>query len=161
MSRLYWVDLTPTEVSGSIDLVELIPAVNKPVRVLETRIGQTTDFGDAAAEHLTLLWVRGHTVGGSGGVAVTPTPVGGKRTAAGFTATAFNTTPASGGTSVKGPREFFNIAAGVRNTQPIGQFEANSTDGTLVLRIIDANTGTAPLDPLTIHGSVLVEEMGN
>lgn len=161
MSRLYWVDLPPTEVTGSIDLVELVPLINKPIRIIETRIGQTSDFGDAAAENLTLLWVRGHSVLGSGGTAITPTPNGSPRTAASFTVTVFNTTIASGGTAVNGPREFFNIALGVKNSLELGKFEAKSTDVSLVLRIIDANPGTAPLDTLTVHGSILVEEMGD
>jgi hypothetical protein len=38
--------------------------------------------------------------------------------------------------------------------------EAKAADGTLVLRLIDANSGTAPVDPITVHGSVLVEELG-
>lgn len=160
MSRFYWVDLPPTDVTLSVDLLELVPGASNPIRIAETRIGQTSDFGDAAAENLVLAWVRGHTVVGSGGTAVTPTPNSSGEDAASFTATAFNTTPASVGTPVYGPRESFNVASGVKNSYEIGRFEAKAADGTLVLRIIDANTGTAPIDSLTIHGSVLVEEMG-
>ena len=160
MARQYWVDLAPTEVSDAIDLVELIPAAGNPIRILTTQIGQTSDFGDANAENLTLTWIRGHSVVGSGGTTVTPVPNSPGTDAALFTAKSFNTTIASGGTPVIGPRLCFNIAIGIDKTFPLAKFEAKSTDGTLVLRIIDANTGTAPIDPLTIHGSILVEELG-
>lgn len=161
MGKRYWVDLAPTEVSDTIDLLELTPASGAPIRIISTQIGQTSDFGDAAAENLLLRWIRGHTVPGSGGVTVTPTPNACPGTAASFTAKAFNTTIASGGTPVFGPSHCFNIAAGVDRPLLLEEgFECNSDAGVMALRIIDANSGTAPIDPLTVHGSVLVEEMG-
>jgi hypothetical protein len=159
MGRKYWVDIPPTDVSASIDLLEIVPVAGAPVKVVSLQLGQTSDFGDAAAENLLLVWVRGHTVPGSGGTVITPTPNASPGRAATFTAKVFNTVIASGGSPVNGPRHCFNIAGGVDRPFLLEEaFEASSVNGTLVLRIIDANSGTAPLDALTIHGSVLVEE---
>lgn len=161
MGKRYWVNLPPTAVSDAIDLLELVPVLGSPIRIISTEVGQTSDFGDSAAENLLLAWIRGHTTLGSGGTAITPTPNACPGTAASFAAKAFNTVIASGGSPVYGPRHCFNIAAGVDRPLLLEEgFECNSAAGCLVLRIIDANTGTAPIDPLTIHGSVLVEEMG-
>lgn len=161
MGRKYWVNLPPTVVSDAIDLLQLVPVSGSPIKIISAQIGQTSDFGDSNAENLLLAWVRGHTVLGSGGTAITPTPNACPGVAASFSAIGFNTTIASGGTPVYGPRHCFNIASGVDRPLLLEEgFECNSDAGSLVLRIIDANSGTAPIDPLTIHGCILVEQMG-
>lgn len=157
MGRKYWVDLTPTAVTATTtDLVCLEPADDKPIRVLALNLHNTSDFGDAQDEIISVFWDRGNTTSGSGGNTVTPRPCVPSDTAAGFTAETFNTTAASLGTAVKMARHGFNVRAGLeRPYTPEEQFETTQAIGFLALRLA-AN----PADSLTIGGSVLVEEMG-
>lgn len=156
MGRKYWVDLTPTAVTVAADLLELTPADDKPIQVLSINLGQTSDTGDAQEELISLVWVRGHTVAGSGGSSVTPSPCGPGNAAAGFTAKAFNTTAANTGTTANGPRHAWNVRAPLeRPYTPDEVFAANQGNTTLVLRM-----AAAPADSLTISGSILVEELG-
>lgn len=153
MPRNYWVDLTPTNVTTlNTDLLELLPADDKPIRVLALNLHQSSDYGDAAAEIIPVTWLRGNTTTGSGGNTVTPRPCVPTDTAAGFAAESFNTTAASGGTAVPLPRHGFNVALGLE--RPYTPDECPETvQGTgLVLRL-----GASPADGLTIGGSVLVQ----
>lgn len=161
-SRFYWVYIPPTDISDVLDLLQLVPVSGKPIRPVFLQLGQTSDFGAAQAENLLFNWIRGHTTVGSGvaAVAITPTPCQPDTEAASFTAIAFNSVVASAGTPVKGPSHCFNVESGCREQIPTPGFQARSTEGTLVLRLVDANVGTAPIDSLTIHGCVLIEEMG-
>lgn len=155
MGRKYWVDLPPTAITVAADLFELTPASNKPIRVLSLNLHQTSDFGDAQDEVISVVWVRGNTTSGSGGSAPTPRPTNPSDAAAGFTAEAANTTAASAGTGVNLPRHGFPVRAGLE--RPYTPDEAPETSGTalLVLRM-----AAAPADSLTIGGCILVEELG-
>lgn len=156
MGRKYYVDLTPTAVTVAADLFELTPADDKPIRVLSLNLHQTTDFGDAQDEVISVVWVRGHTTSGSGGSAPTPRPVNPSDAAAGFTAEVANTTAASAGTGVNLARHGFNVRGGLeRPYTPDEAPEASQANTTLVLRM-----AAAPADSLTIGGCVLVEECG-
>lgn len=154
--RQYIIDLTPTAVTVAADLIEITPADDKPVRIISTNLHQTSDFGDAQDEVISCVWVRGNSTPGSGGSTVTPRPVNRSDTAAGFTVKGFNTTAASAGTAVNGPREGFNVRAGVqRPYTPEEGYEASQGDTLLVLRMAGA-----PADSLTIGGYIVVEEVG-
>lgn len=153
----YWVDLAPTDVNGPIDLVQLVPISGHPIKVISLILACLTDLTED--EVLCLTFIRGHTTVGSGGSTPTPTPNTSHDRASNFTASAYNTVIASGGTPVIGPRIPFNPARGIDRPLLLEEsFGANSLDGTMVLRIIDAVTGTAPLDTLTLFGSILVGE---
>lgn len=154
--RMYWVDLPPAAVTVAADLFELTPADDKPIRVRSLNLHQTSDFGDAQDEVLSIFWIRGHTTSGSGGSAPTPRPTQGTDTAAGFTAEAGNTTAASVGTTNNLARHGWNVRAPLE--RPYTEEEApEATQGntTLILRM-----AAAPADSLTIGGSILVEELG-
>ncbi len=156
MGRKYWVDLTPTAVTVAADLIEITPADDKPIRVLSLNLAQTSDFGDTQDEVISVVWVRGHTVSGSGGSTPTPRPCNPSDAAAGFTVETFNTTPANTGTTVNGPRHGFNVRCGLeRPYTPDEVFEASQANTTLILRM-----AAAPTDSLTISGSILIEELG-
>lgn len=156
MSRLYWVDLPPTAITVAADLFELVPADDKPIRVRSLMLHQTSDFGDAQDEVISVVWVRGHSTSGSGGSAPTPAPVNPSDAAAGFTAEAANTTQASTGTTVNLARHGFNVRGGLeRPYTPEEAPECSQGQTRLVLRM-----AAAPADSLTIGGCVLVEEMG-
>lgn len=76
MSRLYTVMYqgTVTNAGGDSDLLEVLPADDKPVRLRGWIIGQTSEVGDAAEENLriTLRRMTATVTSGSGGSAVTP-----------------------------------------------------------------------------------------
>lgn len=152
--EVYYVDLTPTAVTVAVDLAELTPADDRPIEIIGGEIFQTSDFGDAQEEGISLVWVRGHTTSGSGGSAPTPRPARPNAAAAGFTAETFNTTPASVGTTVNLPRHGFNV----RVPTPLRYIpeempEAGQGNTTLVLRM-----AAAPADSLTISGYIAVRE---
>src|SRR6478735_895384 len=95
LGRIYTVDLTPTAITVAADLFEITPADDKPIRVLSLNLHQTTDFGDAQDEVISVVWVRGNATSGSGGSAPTPRPGNRNDAAAGFTAEVANTTAAT------------------------------------------------------------------
>lgn len=89
MSRFYRVPYTGTltNAGGNADLLEVLPASNKPVRLVGWIIGQTTELGDTAEESIRLTINRlAATVTSGNGTSVTPVPSDGNDTAAGFTA---------------------------------------------------------------------------
>ena len=156
MARKYWIDLPPTAITTIVDVVEIQPADDKPVTVLAVHLLQTTDVGDAAEEVLGLSWLRGFTASGTLGTTAgaTPRPVDPDDAAAGMVAEAFNTTLASGGTAVTMGRMGWNVRIPlVEIYVPGGGVKVTQANTTLVLRL-DA----APVDSLTMSGSILVEE---
>lgn len=157
MGRKYWVDLPPTAVTVAADVFELVPADDKPIRILALNLHQVTDVGDAAEEIISVYWVRGNSTSGSGGGATpTPVPCNPSDAAAGFTVETTNTTAASGGTPVNGPRHGWNVRAPLeRPYTPDEAFECSQGQSRVCLRM-----AAAPTDSITIGGAVLVEEMG-
>lgn len=155
--RVYYIDITPTAVTVAADLVEITMADDKPVAILGQEIFQTTDLGDAAAEIIGLVWVRGNTTSGSGGnTGVTPRPANPSDTAAGMTVETLNTTAASAGTGVNLPRLGWNIAATpTPYFVPEAYPQATQANTLLVLRM-----AAAPADSITLGGYITVMEMG-
>lgn len=156
MGRKYWVDMPPVAITVAADLFEITPADDKPIRILALNLHQTSDFGDAQDEVLSVVWVRGHTTSGSGGTTPTPRPCNPSDAAAGFTVDANNTTQATVGSTVNLPRHGWNVRAPLeRPYTPDECPEASQANTTLLLRM-----SAAPADSLTIGGSILVEEFG-
>jgi len=156
MPRQYTVDIPPTAITAyGTDICQLTAVSNKPIRLISTNLHQTSDFGDAQDEILSVKWVRGNSTTGSGGSSITPTPCTPTGQAAGFTASVFNSTPASSGTAVVGPRHGFNVRGGLeRPYTPEEQF-GTINGALLVLRL-----ETSPADSITLGGSITVEEEG-
>lgn len=105
MSRFYTVPYsgTLTNAGGDADLLEVLPADDKPVRLRGWILGQTSEVGDATAEGLRLSVIRlpATVTSGSGGSAVTPAPGDSADSAAGAAAEANNSTVATtSGTAV-------------------------------------------------------------
>lgn len=99
MGRIYAIPYsgTLTNAGGDADLLELLPADDKPVRLRGFVLGQTSEVADAAEEAIRISVIRlGATVtGGSGGSAVTPVPMDSADAAAGVAAECNNTTVAT------------------------------------------------------------------
>ena len=116
MSRWYTVPYTGTltNTGGNADLLELLPADDKPVRLHGFILAQSTEVADAAEESLGLTVSRmTATVTTGNGTAVTPVPVDGADTAFGGTAECNGATVA---TTSGANTSFAELAWNVRNS---------------------------------------------
>lgn len=161
MGRFYSITIANTAKtagtsSGSlIDLCEILAATGKPFVLHEIVLGQTSDYGDAAAEGTMISIKRGvgHT-SGSFGMAVTPAPHMLSDTAAGATAEILNTTQATGGTITVLRAEAWNVQAGYQYLPtPETRIQFNPAEACII-------SVTAPADALTYVGTVVIEELG-
>lgn len=99
MGRIYSVTHqgTITNAGGDNDLLEILPADDKPVKLRGFSLSQISELGDTAEEGLRISIKRlGATVtSGSGGSTPTPSPMDSADAAAGFAAETGNTTVAT------------------------------------------------------------------
>lgn len=99
MGRIYSVTYngTITNAGGNSDLLELLPADDKPIKLRGMVLSQISEVGDAASEGLRITVQRfpATVTSGSGGSAVTPVPVDSADAAAGVAAECNNTTVAT------------------------------------------------------------------
>jgi hypothetical protein len=155
-NRIYTVSFLATAVSVQADLFEIRPADDKPVEIMGLFLGQSSDFGDAAAELLAYSVIRGFTTSGSGGATPTPSPLNRSDTAAGFSAETCNTTLATTGTTATLHADTFHVASGEKLWLPEGcEWEASQADTSIVVRL-----AAAPADALTMSGTLFVREQG-
>lgn len=153
--RHYWVDILPTNITiYTTDILELKAATDKPILILSLNLHQTSDFGDAQDEVLSLKWERGNTSSGNG-TSVTPSLTMPGDPAASFLAERFGSTAASGGTTVILARHCFNVRGGLE--RPYTPEERFGTSGASYLCL---RFEGSPADGITVGGSVLVGEMG-
>jgi hypothetical protein len=96
MGRIYSVSFagTITNAGGDADLLELLPADDKPIRLRGWSIGQTSEVGDAQEEGLRISVIRLPATVTSGS-SPTPIPTDSADSAAGFAAEINNTTIAT------------------------------------------------------------------
>ncbi len=98
MGRIYSIVYqgTITNAGGDVDLLELLPADDKPVKLRGLLLSQTSEVGDAAEEGLRISVARLQTpTSGSGGSSVTPRAMDSADSAAGVAAECANTTVAT------------------------------------------------------------------
>jgi hypothetical protein len=89
MGRIYAVPLqgTVANASGDVDLWEFLPAAQKPIKLRGFRLGNFSEFGDAAEEAVRVSVIRlPATVTSGNGGSITPVPLDSADVAAGFTA---------------------------------------------------------------------------
>lgn len=152
--RIYTASFESKAFSSEQDLFELVPADDKPIEIIGLFLGQSSDFGDAQAEILPYKVSRGFTVAGSGGAAVTPSPLDAADVAAGFTCNRNNTTGAGTGTEVILHADTFNVAVGEKLWLPEGcGWHCNQGQSRMVVRI-----NKVPADALTFSGTLYVKE---
>jgi hypothetical protein len=161
---IYTATVSGVAVTAAQDVFEIVPPATSRVRIRECRFGQYTDFGDAAAEILSVTIIRGFTTTGSGGSTVTPRNVQGHTGAlsASSTVKANNTTVAQDGTGVTLWADTWNIATPwiFAPTMPSprqgwwGEHFILAPSQRLVFRI------TAPADSITLNASLVFEEIG-
>jgi hypothetical protein len=156
-SRYYSVEFEAVAVTAAQDLFYIAPADDKPCIVHAVFLGQTTELGDVAEEQLRIKVIRGHATVGSGGSAATPTALNPSDGAAGFTARVNDTAQASAGTAVDLHSDTWQIrgpyALILTPEMRWGVTQAAGT--TLVVRLM-----AAPIDSVTISGTLYVEEAG-
>jgi len=159
-------------VSAAQDLFEIVAPSDSRVRLLEIDIGQYSDFADAQAEILSLLFFVGHATVGSGGTTITAgvenstvglaniSPYGRE---SGATVLVNNTTVATGTTAELMWATQWHVQAGFiwrpsedmpRGLDPFRRHIVLKPSQRLVIRC------TAPADAITTNGSVLFEEIG-
>lgn len=148
---IYSATFSAIAVSAAQDLFELVAPASGPVRIREIRIGQYTDFGDAAAEILSIQLVRGHTTTGSGGSAVVPSALGESNWSR-STLARNNTTIAANGSPQILLADAFNIQAGWWYRPPEDERIIIQPSARFVVRI------TLPADALTVNGTLIFEE---
>jgi hypothetical protein len=156
MGRFYTASFSAVSVSAAVDVFEVLAASGKPFVLHEVVIAQSSDYGDAAAEGLSVLIKRatGSYTSGSGGSTATPAKHATNDAAAGPTAETNNTTQASAGSGTLTTlrAEAFNAQAGYQYLPPPEQRYVFLPAEACVVSI------TAPADALTLSGSLVFEE---
>lgn len=155
--REYRVTFTEVAVTAAVDLFEIRPADDKPIAIYGFFLGQSTEFGDAAAELLPYRVIRGFTTSGTGGATPTPTPASkNSGEAAGFGADTNNTTVATTGTTVDLHADTFHVATGEKLWLPEGaEWDCSQADTSIVIRL-----ASAPVDSIDFSGTLYVREFG-
>ena len=158
MGRVYTVPLQLTAVTGQIDLFDLAPADDKPIRLLAVYINQSTELGDSQEEQLGIQYIRGFATVGSGGSSVTPTPLDPGDAAASFTARTGDTTIAvvGGGSTTHLHADTWNVRGPYVYLVPPEMRMVCSQGQT---RLVVRTTG-APADSITISATAYIEEIG-
>lgn len=156
MGRIYVIDIPATAITVAADLLEIVPADDKPVIVHGFELLQTTELGDAQEEIIGVQWVRGNSTSGSGGNTPTPAPLNPSDAAAGMTVETLNTTQAATGTTALLQKHGWNLRIPLSviytpETRP----QVSQGQTRMCLRML-----AAPLDSFTVSGHVVVEELG-
>jgi hypothetical protein len=157
MGRLYSVPFSATAVSAAVDVFEVLASAAKPFILHEVVLAQSSDYGDAAAEGLSVLIKRatGSYTSGSGGSTVTPAKHATNDAAAGPTAETNNTTQAAAGsgalTTIRA--DAFNVQAGYQYLPTPEQRPFFLAAEACVVSI------TAPADAITLSGTLVFEEL--
>jgi len=153
---MYSAAFSATGATAAQDVFEITASAAKAVRILEIRIGQYSDAGDAEAELLSVLFMRDHPTSGSGGSVLTPVKwnpqIG---STFGGVVESNNTTVASGSGSETILSDTFFAQSGFywRAVSDPPMAIVLKPSQRLVIRI------TAPADSLTMNGTVIFEEI--
>jgi hypothetical protein len=157
MGRFYSVPFSATAVTAAVDLFEVLAATGKPFVLHEVVVSQSSDYGDTAAEGLSLLIKRatGAYTSGSGGSTVTPAKHHTNDAAAGPTAEVCNTTQAASGSGALTTlrAEAFNVQGGFQYLPPPEERILFLAAEACVVSV------TAPADSLTVSGTLVFEEL--
>ena len=138
------------------DVFEVVAPADSWVALRELRLGQYTDFGDAAAEILSIQIIRGYTVSGSGGSSVTPISRSPATASLASTVTveANNTTVANTGTAQVLLSDVWNVQTPYLYLPDKDTAIMIRGSQRLVVRI------TAPADSITLNGTIVFEQTG-
>ena len=152
MGMMYTAVFTDVAVTVAQDFFELTAPSDAVVVIHSCYIFQNTDFGDAAAEGLTINITR-YSTGGSGGANATERPLEVGFPASGSAVETNNTT--QGGTPVVIHSEGFNVQAGWAYRPTPEERPVVSPSGIIAIEL-----PSAPADSLTMSGTLTFEEIG-
>ena len=154
MGRVYSASFSGIAVTGVQDLLSLTGASGIICEILGVRVGQDSEFGDAAAEMLRIRIVRYGTIG-SGGSAVTEEEheLGGNAAAAAVIRN--NTTPGTTETVIV--EDVFNVQSGWLYAPVPEERIIVPPTGTIVLAV---KLQTAPDDSTDMSGMITWQEVG-
>lgn len=148
--------MSDVAVSAAQDLFELVAGPATRVKLHEVRLGQTSDYGDSAAEGVSVTLVRGFTMTGSGGAAATPVNLAGHAGAPSATSTVKrnNTTLAQDGTGVLLVADAWILGDGWCYAPRAVAMPILDKGQRLVVRI------GAPADEIIVNATLVFEEIG-
>lgn len=157
MGRFYSCSFSAVSVSTAVDVFEVLASTGKAFILHEIVIAQSSDYGDAQAEGLSVLIKRatGSYTSGSGGSTVTPAKHLTNDAAAGPTVETNNTTQASAGSGALTTlrAEALNVQAGWQYLPTPEQRITFLPAEACVVSI------TAPADAVTLSGTIVIEEL--
>lgn len=153
---VFAVPIASTASAAAIDWVEIRAAAGRTVRLIELRVSQSTEVGDAQEEMVRWRVIRGTSsiTSGSGGSTPTPAPMATGYTAA-FAVEAGNTTQAvaTGGTFTTVTMDPFNVRTGLLYVPlPEARFQITNQEYLII------GMAAAPADSITWEGVAFVEE---
>ena len=152
MGRMYTAIFDAVAVTAAQDLFEIVAPSDAVVRLHRIIINQSSDTD---SEQLRFAIKRGATTSGSGGSSVTPNPASAGDSAFGGTVEANNTTRASAGTIVTLHVEAQNVLNGW-DWHPTPEERIDISPSIRLIVGLEA----APVDSLTMHGTMYFEEIG-
>jgi hypothetical protein len=158
---IFTATIVAQAVTLACDIFEITSPSTSRIRIREIRLGQYTDFGDAAAEILSVQVIRGHRVAGSnaGPTTVTPRNIhgwAGAPTDAASVIRAYDTgvaTDTGSGAQVL-ISDAWNVQAGWWYYPPEEEMIILETSQRLVVRL------SVPADALTLNGTLVYEIIG-
>ena len=150
MAHVYSITFNAIAVTAVQDLLTLEATSVSMLEILSARLGQTTDYGDAAAEGLRVRWVR-HTAVGSAGATVTPVNHSAGGEAATGTYRRNDTTQGAG--SVVIMEDVWNIQAGWLYV-PIPEERIWVPPSGTGNDVLSLTLPAAPADSVTMSGSI-------
>jgi hypothetical protein len=153
----YSFQATALSSAGPADIFTVTAPTNSRVAIRELRFAQTSDFGDAQAEILSLIFMVGSTSTAPAGTAITGTNV---RTytgtpTAGSSVTGPTTTLASTSSATLLLADAYNVAAPYLYIPPPDMRFVLGRGQRFVARI-----ATTPNDALTVNGTLTLQEIG-
>jgi hypothetical protein len=159
MSRIYTVSFngTITAAGGDTDLLEVLPADDKPVKLVGFVLGQISEVGDAAEEGLRISVMRlpATVTSGSGGAAATPQPMDSADAAAGAACEVNNTTVATTtGTAITLAEHGWNIRGPFEQWYPDANMRPKAKQGEALL----VRCQTTAADDISGQGVFYLEE---
>lgn len=157
MGRFYTASFSAVAVSAAVDVFEVLAAAGKAFVLHEVVLAQSSDYGDAAAEGLSVLIKRatGSYTSGASGSTATPAKHLTNDAAAGPTVETNNTSQAAAGSGALTTlrAEAFNVQAGWQYLPtPEQRFTFLPTEACVV-------SITAPADAVTLSGTIVFEEL--
>ena len=153
--RMYEASFNAVSVSAQQDLLEVNVASTKAVIVHSVHLSQSTEVGDGQEEGLNILVKTGATTSGSGGSTPTAIPRALGDSAYAGTVEANNTTKATSGTIVTHTARNWNVRVPLDLYWPPDQRIIAAPSARLTVEL-----ATTPADPITMSGSIVIEELG-